>query len=152
MDRIFRVTTDRCIACGKCELACAFAHGADGKPAKSRITIARRAPEVGIPIVCLQCDSAACQVACPTQALLRNPTTGAIELRGEQCISCRLCVGACPFGNIAWDETYGVVHKCDLCGGDPRCVPFCPTRALEYVPAQRTAKPSRALALAAGSL
>jgi anaerobic carbon-monoxide dehydrogenase iron sulfur subunit len=133
MDRIFRVPYDRCIACGKCELACAFAHGDQGKPTKSRIAIMRRAPDVGIPIVCLQCDSAACLVACPTQALARNDATGAIELLRERCISCRICVGACPFGNMAWDEAYRVVQKCDLCGGEPHCTPFCPTHALEYV-------------------
>ena len=32
MERIFRVSVERCIACGKCELACAFSHGQDGLP------------------------------------------------------------------------------------------------------------------------
>ncbi len=25
----------------------------------------------------------------------------------------------------------------DLCGGEPRCVPFCPTQAIEYLPLER---------------
>ena len=54
MDRIYTVTVERCIACGKCELACAFAHGSEGKPAASRINILRRGPEVGTPVVCFQ--------------------------------------------------------------------------------------------------
>jgi len=136
MERIFRVVVERCIACGKCELACAFAHAtAPGVPAKTCINIARRGPERGIPIVCLQCDAAACLAACPTGALARNQRTGAIDLTRERCVSCRACVGACPFGNMTWDEAYHTVQKCDLCGGDPKCVPFCPTQALEYVPA-----------------
>lgn len=134
MKRIFRVTPGLCIACGKCELACAFAHGELGKPAKSRINISRESPDVGIPIVCLQCDTAACLQACPTNALARDEKTGAIVLKSERCISCRICVGACPFGNISFDEVCKIVQKCDLCGGEPRCAPFCPTRAIEYIP------------------
>lgn len=39
MGKVFRVITERCIACGKCELACAFAHGSEGVPSKTRINI-----------------------------------------------------------------------------------------------------------------
>jgi Fe-S-cluster-containing hydrogenase component 2 len=133
MSRIFRVTLDRCVACGKCELACAFGHGSEGRPAATRIHVFRRGPDKGIPVVCLQCDQAACVAACPTGALVRNETTGAIDVLRDRCIRCRLCVAACPFGNMAWDGAYQCVQKCDLCGGEPRCVPFCPTHALDYV-------------------
>ena len=139
MDRIFRVTNERCIACGKCELACAFGHGSEGRPSKARINIFRRGPETGIPVVCLQCDAAACVTVCPTAALARNEHTGAIDMLRERCVNCRMCVVACPFGNMLWDEAYHTVQKCDLCGGAPKCVPFCPTHALEYVPADRAA-------------
>ncbi len=130
-------STPRCIGCGKCELACAFSHDGNGVPAVSCINVFRRGPERGIPIVCLQCHDAACMAVCPTAALARNQRTGAIDLRSERCIHCRACVAACPFGNALWDEGHHVVQKCDLCAGHPRCVPFCPTRALEYVPADR---------------
>lgn len=140
MKMIYKVTVERCIACGKCELACAFAHGSEGKPSKTRINIFKRGPELGTPVVCFQCDDAACAAACPTQALVRNEETGAIDMVRDRCILCRLCVAACPFGNMLWDETYHLVQKCDLCGGDPKCVPFCPTKALDYVPAEEAAK------------
>jgi Fe-S-cluster-containing hydrogenase component 2 len=141
---IYRVTTQLCIACGKCELACAFAHGSEGKPAASRIHIFRRGPEKGTPVVCLQCHDAACVAVCPTRALARSEPTGAIEMVRERCIQCRMCVAACPFGNMLWDETYHCVQKCDLCGGDPKCVPFCPTRALAYVPEREAARAGEA--------
>ncbi len=73
MDMIYKVTVERCIACGKCELACAFAHGSEGKPSKTRINIFRRGPELGTPVVCFQCADAACAAICPTEALVRNP-------------------------------------------------------------------------------
>ena len=60
MDGIFRVSIDRCIACGKCELACAFSHGRNGQPGAARIHVLRRGPERGIPLTCLQCHDAAC--------------------------------------------------------------------------------------------
>ncbi len=149
MEMIFKVTVERCIACGKCELACAFAHGTEGKPSKTRINILRRGPELGTPVVCFQCADASCEAVCPTQALVRNPITGAIDMVRDRCISCRMCVAACPFGNMLWDEAYQCVQKCDLCGGDPKCVPFCPTGALTYVPADHAADRPEPLVLEA---
>jgi Fe-S-cluster-containing hydrogenase component 2 len=146
MDRIYRVIPERCIACGKCELACAFTHGTPGKPARTRINIVRRGPDLGTPIVCLQCDDAACVAVCPVEALRWNDATGAIEVDSDRCIRCRMCVAACPFGNMVWDDAWHGVAKCDLCKGDPQCVPFCPTHALEYVPADRAAVMPEALA------
>ena len=134
MDGIFRVSIDRCIACGKCELACAFSHGRNGQPGAARIRVLRRGPERGIPLTCLQCHDAACVAACPVTALVRDPDTGAVTLLDARCVRCSLCVAACPFGNMI-PETDGPPAKCDLCGGAPRCVPFCPTATLEYLPA-----------------
>jgi Fe-S-cluster-containing hydrogenase component 2 len=145
MKMIYKVSVERCIACGKCELACAFAHGSEGRPARTRINIHRRGPELGTPVVCFQCGEAACVAVCPTEALARNPETGAIDMVRSRCISCRMCVAACPFGNMLWDETYHCVQKCDLCGGDPRCVPFCPTGAIAWVPADEAARPPEVL-------
>lgn len=137
--RIFVVEVEKCIACGKCEIACAFAHGSPSRPSRSRIHIVRKGPEVGIPVVCIQCDEAECVKVCPVGALARNEVSGAIEMLRARCIRCRHCVQACPFGNILWDDTYHCVQKCDLCGGEPRCVPFCPAGAIAYVPAERVA-------------
>jgi anaerobic carbon-monoxide dehydrogenase iron sulfur subunit len=135
MDRIYRVTVERCIACGKCELACAFTHGSGGVPGTSRIHIQRRGQDCGIPVTCFQCHDAACAAVCPTAALVRDEKTGAIAVLDARCIRCGMCVSACPFGNMLQNELDHRVAKCDLCCGDPHCVPFCPTRALEYLPA-----------------
>ena len=45
-----------------------------------------------------------------------------------------MCVVACPFGNIYFDSVSTYPVKCDLCGGDPRCVKFCPSGAISWVP------------------
>jgi carbon-monoxide dehydrogenase iron sulfur subunit len=135
MEQLFTVNISNCIACGKCELACAFAHAKNGVPAKSRIHVTRRGVEAGTPVVCFQCDEAACVTACPVEALVRNASTGAIDVLYDRCIGCRMCVAACPFGNMHFDEQHKSVQKCDLCGGNPKCVPFCPTKAIDYIPA-----------------
>jgi len=68
---------------------------------------------------------------CPTQALQRDDRTGAVVLLEERCIRCRACVWACPWGNMGFDADRAQVYKCDLCGGDPQCARYCPSRALE---------------------
>jgi Fe-S-cluster-containing hydrogenase component 2 len=50
----------------------------------------------------------------------------------EKCIGCRACILACPFGAIGFDYGKNIAKKCDLCGGDPKCVAFCETHALRY--------------------
>jgi Fe-S-cluster-containing hydrogenase component 2 len=152
MTRRLLVTPSRCTGCRSCEIACAFSHpGRGGKPGRSAIrtflrvttdarTISRssaraaeRTPDVGTPVVCLQCDTAACVEVCPTRALVRDEVTGAIIVRDSRCVRCRTCVSACPFGNVAFDTGSDKVVKCDLCNGEPRCAQFCPTRTLQYI-------------------
>ncbi len=134
--KLYTVTVPKCIACGKCELACGFAHAKDGKSGQTRIHIIKRGVEAGTPIVCYQCSDAACVKSCTKDALVRNPKTGAIDVDMAKCIKCKACVAACPFGNMGWDENFKEIHKCDLCKGDPQCVPFCPVGALTYVAVQ----------------
>jgi carbon-monoxide dehydrogenase iron sulfur subunit len=128
------VTPARCTGCRTCEIACAFSHPVKGEPGRSAIrALSAGRPETGTPVVCLQCDSAACVAVCPTGALVRDAGTDAIVHVKERCVACRSCAFACPFGNVAFDDATLRVVKCDLCGGNPRCAQFCPTRTLEWV-------------------
>jgi len=129
------VTPDRCTACRTCELACAFRHSPSAvQPQASRITAhVIVADENNVPLMCLQCDDAACLTACPVGAIRRNEATDAVEVATPECVGCRQCVAACPFGQVRFDESQLVAFKCDLCGGDnPSCVAFCPTQALTW--------------------
>jgi ferredoxin len=45
----------------------------------------------------------------------------------EKCISCGLCVAACPKDAIHYDAVYWIDERCDDCG---KCVDRCPTRAI----------------------
>jgi len=83
-------------------------------------------------LTCFQCDDAACMRACPVEALVRDGDTGAVVLVAERCIRCGACEAACPFGHLVLHPRDHLPLKCDLCGGDPACAAFCPTRTLEY--------------------
>ena len=48
-----------------------------------------------------------------------------------------MCMQACPFGGTSFDPVESRILKCDLCGGDPECVKYCPSGALKYVDASR---------------
>lgn len=129
--RLF-VTPYRCTDCKNCEVACSFVHTSDPrKPALTRVRAYTLKHEIKSVVLCLQCEEAACQKVCPTDALVRNPETGAIEVN-DNCITCKMCTLACPFGNIHFDTTYEEIVKCDVCGGDPACAKVCPTGALVW--------------------
>jgi len=127
------VTPGKCIGCRTCELSCTFVHSTEvGRLRRSRVKVHDTGNETFIPVLCLQCEVAACVRACPVGALVRNETTGAIDVDEERCVRCLSCVVACPFGNMLHDEQAAMVVKCDVCGGNPACAMFCPTKALVY--------------------
>jgi len=127
------VSPFRCIGCRSCELACSFAHVRTfSEPALPRVRVYSFAEDQNMVVLCLQCDDAACQKVCPTNALIRSESTDAIEVIQERCIHCMACTLACPFGNICLEERVNHIVKCDLCRGNPACAMFCPTKALEY--------------------
>ena len=131
---VLEVTPSLCTGCRTCELACAVSHGRQMMPARTRVRAYSLSEKKNIPILCLQCDGAACVAVCPSGALVRNEDTGAIEVKPDRCISCMACVPACPFGNIYLDPTCSQIVKCDLCEGNPICAQFCPTGALRFGP------------------
>jgi anaerobic carbon-monoxide dehydrogenase iron sulfur subunit len=134
MDKVLVFDTDRCTGCGLCELICSLAHTETCNPERSRIRILKM-EEKGIHIqtFCQQCEDAACIAACPVSAINRNRSSGMVEIDDELCIECKECITACPYKGIFFDSMDDRVIKCDLCGGGPKCVRFCETRAIEFL-------------------
>ena len=58
---------------------------------------------------------------------------GYVEILVDRCKGCEMCVAACPFGAMGFDHVDKKVIKCDTCNGDPVCVKFCETKAIDYV-------------------
>ncbi|RLF11493.1 MAG: 4Fe-4S dicluster domain-containing protein [Thermoprotei archaeon] len=126
---------ERCTGCRACELACSFFCDGVFSPTRSRIRVVRIDEEgIDVPIGCAHCDNAPCMLVCPSPlAMYRDKDTGAVVINVDACIGCRSCMLICPFGAINHDAEKGFCYKCDLCHGDPECVKWCFTKAIEYV-------------------
>jgi len=74
--------------------------------------------------------------ACPVEgAMTIDPKTGARLIVESKCTVCGACAEKCPFNSgktvVFLNARKNVYVKCDLCGGEPKCVEFCPTGALK---------------------
>jgi Fe-S-cluster-containing hydrogenase component 2 len=86
-----------------------------------------------IPTLCQQCDVAACVAVCPKNAIYKDKELGSMKIDYGKCIGCKLCIQYCPFGALSYNFEKKRVIKCEFCDGDPMCVKFCETKALQYV-------------------
>ena len=66
--------------------------------------------------ICQQCAKPKCMAACPEEAISRNDA-GVMVVDYARCISCKLCVDACPFSAMFWNPIDGKVTKCIQCNG-----------------------------------
>lgn len=144
-----RVIADssRCIGCQTCMAACLEAHNIPGNIAQPRLRVTRTY-DISAPVACHHCEDAPCAKACPTGAVYFDPENHRIGVKEENCIGCKSCVMACPFGAVSvatkqvptfmgdvqvGTTTKSFVLKCDLCvdrPGGPACVAACPTKGL----------------------
>ncbi|MBI4331666.1 MAG: 4Fe-4S dicluster domain-containing protein [Chloroflexi bacterium] len=129
------IDTDRCAGCSVCEAVCSLSHEGVVSPRFARLRIIDYYVE-GHRIegyVCKQCTGAECLRVCRPKALYVDKETGAKVIDPERCNGCKLCIIACPQhpnSPIYYDAATKKCLKCDLCGGDPLCVKFCPEAVL----------------------
>lgn len=121
-----------CSGCRLCELICAFRHHNSGNARLARIKVVGLKNGVKVPVVCQHCEDSPCAAACPAGALRREKDGGPVVVDQGRCIGCGTCVNVCPVGGISIEGAAGVAAKCDLCGGDPQCVKYCPSKVLKY--------------------
>lgn len=136
MKRVLMMYPEKCTGCGSCELACSLAHEGEFRPSVSRISVFRFEERgSNVPMTCFQCEEPSCHKVCKTGALWKDDGADIVQFDEAKCIGCRMCVMACPFGNVTYNRTRKKASKCDMCSGTPQCVEFCPNGALDYVPA-----------------
>lgn len=128
----------QCVGCRTCEIVCSLGHDGQCQPSLSRITttydptqsLSRLAVMAN---VCRQCNMADCYLACAYDALSLDKETGARVIDPKKCTGCGECFAACPWDMIVKNEETNIFSKCDLCGGDPQCVKYCPADAISFV-------------------
>lgn len=164
--------SSRCVGCGRCELACTEFNEGVAQPSLSRIKIQRNlaygprpfseskarglwGDGVAVQDACRQCPHPVpCAEACPNEAIVEDPKTGARVVDTGKCVGCRLCLRACPWAMMSFNEATSRATKCFLCHGAPKCVEACPSEALRLVPwrdLSREAPPRVATAIALSS-
>lgn len=131
---VLLISPEKCTGCRACELACSFAHEEEFNPTRSRVSVLPlKDGEGAVPVMCLQCEQAACVTACPQHAIHEDVQTGARVVNNTRCVECKMCMHVCPFGCTSYDSVGRRIIKCDLCGGDPQCAKVCPSGAIRSV-------------------
>lgn len=131
------IDLDKCVGCRNCEYACSFKQSDDFDRKDSNIRVNFYAETIScIPMTCMHCTEAWCMEVCPANAISKDEETGAIIINQDRCAGCKMCMMSCPYGNIHFDSIKLVSQKCDLCGGDPNCVKFCISGALQFEEAE----------------
>lgn len=122
----------KCRGCGCCELVCSLRLLGEFRPSLSAIHVTKDVFDLEFrPETCRQCAQPACMLACPVEgAMYVNAVTGARVIDASICVGCRACEEACPFHVIRYQPEEKVCVKCDLCGGAPECIDYCPRDAL----------------------
>jgi anaerobic carbon-monoxide dehydrogenase iron sulfur subunit len=130
MKRI-KICRSKCIGCLTCTAACMIAH--EDNESRSRIVLDKNGKYN--PIFCKECKSPECSFVCPTGAMHKEKDSELIYYDKEKCISCYMCIMACPYGVLKAGETHHKqIMKCDMCKDtpehSPRCVAKCPMGAI----------------------
>jgi anaerobic dimethyl sulfoxide reductase subunit B len=147
----FYVNLANCTGCKACEIACkdrkdlpvgvrwrrVYEYGGGEWVQDGDQMVPKGVFSYFVSTACMHCAKPICMEVCPSSAMQKRDD-GIVVINTEQCIGCRYCSWACPYGAPQFNEEAGVMTKCDMCvelqakGENPACVDACPYRALEY--------------------
>lgn len=99
---IMVIDTRKCVGCHACTIACVAENKLPPGVVYRPVVTEERGefPNVQLhftPRPCMQCDSPPCVSVCPVEATWKRPD-GIVAVDYDQCIGCRYCLTACPYG------------------------------------------------------
>lgn len=131
--KVLTINRSQCNGCGACQMVCSLTKKNGLCPSESRIRVRRvGGTETQYVCVCQHCAEPVCVSACMRGIIDKDPVTGVVTRKQEDCFTCAACKVMCPHGAVTYDSTIDAFVTCDLCGGDPACIKVCPTGALRY--------------------
>ena len=154
--KVFVIDVGKCCGCYLHQIACKDEHCSnDWTPyakslpetgqfwSKTTEVIRGTVPKVKmsyIPQICNHCDNPGCLPACPPKAISKR-ADGLVLIDPAKCTGCKLCVDACPYGNIYYNEALHIAQKCTGCAHlldrgnpikEPRCSDACPNEIFRF--------------------
>lgn len=147
MKHVFVFDQQKCCACSACMMGCMDQNDIDLSAGDTcfRKTFDTEFEEDGsnycayLSAACMHCVDAPCIDACPAGCLKKDEETGFTIYDNTNCIGCKSCAMACPFGAPRYRAFDGKMVKCDGCnervknGLQPACVRACSFGALTCV-------------------
>ncbi|OGP35265.1 MAG: hypothetical protein A2X88_07735 [Deltaproteobacteria bacterium GWC2_65_14] len=139
----FGVSSDKCIGCARCVIACKSENNVPKEPFFYRTWVERYmipmegeavvtnihmglAPEAEapstkgilrsffVPKLCNQCAHPPCVQVCPVGATF-STDDGVVLVNDKTCIGCRYCIQACPYGARYLHPKTHTADKCTFC-------------------------------------
>jgi anaerobic dimethyl sulfoxide reductase subunit B (iron-sulfur subunit) len=128
----WHINLDNCIGCRACEGACKQEFKLPVGVRRRMVVIQEGVKTNGVPFrrfvtsSCMHCERPACLLACPRSnhanihdangtAIFKDSTTGIVVPQQTNCIGCRRCQAACPYGAPQYDPISGLMDKCNGC-------------------------------------
>ena len=142
------IDLERCIGCETCRIACKVENNlkiwsgirVDTVGGAHRDTPEGKYPNLSmyyLPVPCMHCGKPSCLEACPEEAIYKRKD-GLVLVVEDKCTGCQLCIDACPYNVITYDDNRDVIWKCTLCqhrideGLEPFCVICCEDEAMFF--------------------